>query len=403
MSFRRAALALLLFTVLLGGLAVGIHSLTQDNTLGIDYFVFWQAGRTTYLDHSSPYSLENDQRSQLAIIKRLAAPDENQMGFAYPPYALLPLFPVVLLPIDWSAAVWIAFLLLALSSAFLWAFPAGPRWVGPTFLFFYPVFFGLLLGNFAILVTALLLFLFGRYLPQNQPGPKWQIAAGIILAWLTIKPQFTWPFLVFFGLYGLRRRQWKFLAAAAASFAAFLALSFGLVPNWLTEWPASIARYIGYTQAWPISTFLLKEVLPLETAGWLTWVLAGLTLAISTGLIWRWWQNRLEHLPLVAWLALVGFWFHPHGTSYEHLAFLLPLAVWLCSRPRPRPAALAWWFSSLVVSWIAFAIARVIPAASEWPILFHLIWVISLFWSPNRVKILPKADTSAIIEKLKGA
>jgi hypothetical protein len=350
----------------------------------------------------SPYSDEIAQRVQWAVYKRLAAPEENQMAFANPPYALLPLYPLILLPFEWSSACWIAFLLLALVTGLILAFPNAPRWAGPSFLLFYPAFFGLLLGNFAVLIGTLLLLLFGRYLPQRQPAPGWQIAAGVVLAWLTIKPQFTWPYLLFFGLLGLRRRQWHLLAAAAGSFVLFAGVSFLLVPNWPVEWVERITRYIGYTQAWPISTFLLMQFIPLPLAEGLTALMVAAALALTAWLAWRWWQGRLPDLPLLAWLGLIGFWFHPRGTSYEHIAFLLPLILWACTHPRPRSAAvLAWWLSSLVVSWLVFFIAGSYPPASEWPILFHALWVAWLFAgekaAQNRLKILPKPGTSAII------
>ena len=133
----------------------------------------------------------------MAIFKRLARPGEDQLAFVYPPFALLVLYPLILLPFDWAQAVWIAFLLLALVTSFALAFPRAPRWVGISLLAFYPVFFGLILGNFAILIAALLVILLAKYLPREKPSAAWQIGAGILAGWLTVKPQFTWPFLLF--------------------------------------------------------------------------------------------------------------------------------------------------------------------------------------------------------------
>ena len=50
MTLRKGLLFLLVFAVLIAILAVGIHTLTQDNNLGTDFFIFWQAGRAAYLE-----------------------------------------------------------------------------------------------------------------------------------------------------------------------------------------------------------------------------------------------------------------------------------------------------------------------------------------------------------------
>jgi hypothetical protein len=378
MTLRNGLLFLLVFAALIAILAVGIHTLTQNNNLGTDFFIFWQAGRAAYLEHSSPYSDEIATRSQLAIFKRLARPDEDQLAFVYPPFALLALFPLILLPFDWAQAVWIATLLLALVTSFTMAYPRSPRWAGISFLAFYPVFFGLILGNFAILIGTLLVVLCGIYLAREKPSTAWQIGAGLLAGWLTVKPQFTWPFLLFLCLYALRQKHIKFLAVTAASFLLCLGASFLLAPNWPAEWLDRVTRYTAYNQAWLITTFLLKEILPLTLAIWLTAVLGAACLGISAWLGVLWWRGRLDALPLLAWLGFVGYLFHPRGASYEQLAFLLPLAWWLCNLQRPlSAAALGWWFASLVVSWVAFGVSVGVPlvSATEWPVLFHAVWI----------------------------
>jgi hypothetical protein len=381
MSIRKTVLFALVFLGLIGVLAFGIHTLTQGNNLGTDFYIFWQAGRATYLEHTSPYSDEIATRSQLAIFKRLAKPGEDQLAFVYPPYALLAILPVIALPFDWAQAVWIAFLLIALATAFALAYPHAPRWVGLSFLAFYPVFFGLILGNYAILIAALLVILFGLYLPQARPSTAWQLGAGVLCGWLTVKPQFTWPFLLFFGLYALKVKQWKFLAALAASFLVLIGVSFLLVPNWPDEWLARITKYTAYNQAFPIATFLLKDLFSLNVAAWLSAGLGLACAALTILLARRWWRGTLAPLPLIAWLGFVGYLFHPRGASYEQIAFLLPLALWACTAPRSWAVA-AWWIASLIVSWIAFGVSVSVPlvSATEWPVLFHVAWIGWVLW-----------------------
>ncbi len=391
MTLRKGLLFLLVFAALIAILAVGIHTLTQNNNLGTDFFIFWQAGRAAFLEHTSPYSDEIAIRSQLAILKHIARPGEDQLAFVYPPFALFVLYPLILLPFDWAQAVWIAFLLLALVTSFALAYPRAPRWVGISFLAFYPVFFGLILGNFAILIAALLVILLAKYLPREKPPAAWQIGAGILAGWLTVKPQFTWPFLLYFCLYALRQKHWRFLAALAACFLLFLGASFLLVPNWPVEWFDRITRYTAYNQAWLIATFLLKEILPVSLATWLTAGLGAVCLGLTAWLTVHWWRASLPALAMVAWLGFVGYLFHPRGASYEQLAFLLPLACWVCTALRPFSwAAFGWCIASLAVSWVAFGVSVGVPlvSATEWPVLFHAVWIGWFLWRSLKSRTL---------------
>ena len=176
MPFHRIALAVVLIPGS-AGRVIYWHalSLPKTTTSGTDFFIFWQSGRAVFLEHTSPYRDDLTIQNQLAIFKRLARPDEDHLTFAYPPFALLIILPFVFLPFEWAQAVWISLLILLLVSAFALAYPRAPTWVGISFLAFYPVFFGLILGNFVVLLTALLILLLGIYLPRERPTFIWQV------------------------------------------------------------------------------------------------------------------------------------------------------------------------------------------------------------------------------------
>jgi hypothetical protein len=378
MPFYRIALVVVLFLVLLGILSTGIHYFTQNNNLGTDFFIFWQSGRAVFLEHTSPYRDDLTVQSQLTIFKRLARPDEDHLTFAYPPFALLIILPFVFLPFEWAQAVWISLLILLLVSAFALSYPKAPKWVGISFLAFYQVFFGLILGNFVVLFTALLILLLGIYLPRERPTFIWQLLAGFFTAWLAAKLQFTWPFLLFLGLSGLRNRQWCYLVSAFISLVTLLMVSFLMVPNWPAEWFTNINLYAAYNQSWPIATYLIKQILQPETAVWVSVGLGVICLGITTWFILRWWYKSMNALTLLAWLGFVGYLFHPRGASYEQIAFLLPLVVWTCEYigTQWRPVY-GWWLVSLVVSWGAFFISMTtgLSIVNEIPLLFHSFWI----------------------------
>jgi hypothetical protein len=443
----KPGLLLALFLVLLAGLAFGIHTLTENNTPGSDFYVFWQAGRGFLLEHQSPYSEAFAQRSQLAVMKRLASPEEDQLGFAYPPFSILILLPLLWLPFDWAAAIWQAFLIASLLTAILLSAQRKSAWLAWLLLTFYPVFFGVILGNFAVLLGALLLLL-GQYLFEPDPDPKLQVLAGVATAWLLVKPQFTWFYVVILVLYAFVRRippaqvlqdpknlhredaknakrdkskrenavfhnkidscsffssslrslrlcgarffhlsyfnrggQRWFLGGFFGSAAFFGIVSFVIWPGWVGEWLAELGRYSVYNRTLPTLTILLQDWLPVPVALIGSGILLAGCLVLSARKLWQWWQGRFETLPLLAWAGLVILLIHPHGKSYEHIAFLFPLALWLCRHPRPFSLpVVAWWLGSWIVSWAAFLLAGSLQApgwaVSDWPVWVYAVWVL---------------------------
>ena len=382
----RLLLTLAVFLLLLGILSAGVHTYTRDNTLGTDFFICWQAGRGFLIDHTSPYSEEFALRSQLAVLKRPAAPGEDQLGFAYPPFSILILLPLLTLPFDWAAAVWLALLILGWVAAVFLITRRAPLWPGLLIAAFYPVFFGLILGNFVSLAAALLAVLAGRYLFAAKPSAALQIFAGIAAAWLLVKPQFSWLYVLILLLFAVRRRQWAFMLAAAGGALFFGLVSFWIWPTWPGEWLAEVNRYAAYNQTWPTLLILLADFLPQD------WTLAlggiGLVAVMAATLYYllRWWSGRLTLLPLLAWAGLAAYLVHPHGKSYEHLVFLVPLLVWICRHPRRLSLSVqAWWLGNLAASWLAFALSFSLPGLgglTEWPLLVYAAWVAWLWHQP---------------------
>jgi hypothetical protein len=367
-----------LFIILWGVFAFGIRTATQGNILGSDFFIFWNAGRAAIFERQNPYSDALSLQAQISVFKRPAAAGEDQLGFAYPPYALLAILPLLFLSFDWASAIWISLLTLLLVAAGAWAL-RGKQWVIPTFLLFYPTFFGVILGNFAVGLSAGLLLMFGMILRGQRWSRGMQISLGLLAGWMTIKPQFLWLFLFFIALYALREKLWWFLVCFSASVVGCVVVSFALVPNWLPFWLERLTKYTVYNQTLPVTEYLLGQVMPVQAANIASLILLIVLIGATMWMLWRWWRGKLAVIPLWAWLGLVVFLAHPHGASYEHLAFLLPLVVWAAGQAdwRSLPLNLFWW-GSLAVSWAAFFISKAAGApasAAEWPILFHLVWV----------------------------
>jgi hypothetical protein len=395
---RQILLLALVFLVVLALLSYGIHLLTQNNNLGSDYYIYYVAGHTLFIDHQNPYSDAVAAQVQLSVFKRLALPGEDQVGFAYPPYALLPALPTFWLPFDWGQAIWMALNLLALMSAIYLAFPKARKWAAVSFIFFFPVSFALILGNFNILVTSILILSYGILISNQNLARPTQVFLGVLLAWATVKPQFAWLFIALLLLVAVRKRFWPFLISFTVGMLMLLTFSFIVMPGWPQAWFERLTKYQVYLQTWLILTFFLKSFLSLGIAEMITWIAAVASLGISAWLYFQWWQGKLSDLVMVAWSGLLIFLFHPRGVSYEQITFLIPLLIWVCIvKPLPHLAVGIFWFGSLAASWVIFVVSR-LPGApntvSEWTFFLYIAWFAWLIF-PNIAHInRSQANTS---------
>ena len=189
------------------------------------------------------------------------------MAFAYPAYALFLIYPLVWLDFPTAQAIWMsANLMLVILLPFL-LLPRTPPITIITFLLFYPLTFGVLLGNFNI-PTAIAIFTFlACFVIRKQRGVPLQILAGLLLAWTLVKPQLSWLFLIFALLFILRERLWILLASLTSCSAAMLGLSFAIFPvDWPFQWLSRARAYTGYVQAEPVIQSFLKVFLPWNPA-----------------------------------------------------------------------------------------------------------------------------------------
>lgn len=370
----RFAQTFLFLTALFIALTVGIHTITRNNALGADFYTFWVAGRAA-LQGQNPYSAEVTLQSQLGILGRPAQPGEDQLAFAYPPYSLLTLLPILWLPFDWAQAAWLSCLLLALLTIWRISFRSAPAWLPVSLIFFYPVTFGLLLGNFSI-VLSLIFLTFYRFCIEKTPSPRTQVLYGILLAWTTIKPQFSWAFLLFALLVIFRRRLWPLLSGLFGGGLLWAGLGWLLAPNWPALWLQRLSEYAIYVQSRPVIT-LAFAFLPSSAQTGLLILSAALCLLISLWLGRAFFLNQRPAFHLFAWAGLVTFLFHLHGMAYEQVVFLLPFAIWAANTTRTRPRRM-WWGLLWLGGWVAFALGLSYAPADVWPIFLYLAWLIWL-------------------------
>jgi hypothetical protein len=360
-----------------------IHSASQKSVLGADFYTFWMAGKAAFQEHENPYSPGVTAEIQLGKLGRLAHAGEDQMAFAYPPYSLLLVLPTIFLSFDWASAAWLAFNVTALT-LLIFFLPARARSFLLSVFLFYPVFLNLVLGQFDLIAASGVIPFFGWMVSQGKTTPGVQVITAVLLAWATMKPQFIWLILGFILLYALREKFRVFLITFLVSLGTFLLFSFLLVPSWISDWTRQVQAYTQYVQGRPTIIEFLLPFLPKQTAYLVSGVIFAFFLVITLVLLVRWWRNELHWLKVAAWLGMVTYLFHLHGISYEQVIFILPLILWVATREKwNSPAVLFFWGTSLVYSWVAFALGIHSIAIDRSPVLLNLLWVGWLLRKPR--------------------
>ena len=220
-----------------------------------DLYPRWLGARELLLRHRDPYSPELTREIQAGYYGRPLDPSrpndpEDRQAFAYPVYVVFLLaptitlrFPVVQVGFRWflialvllSVVLWLRILRWKLSPAALAA--ACILTLGS-----FQVLQGLKLQQLSLfvsgLIAACLLSLVNGHL----------VAAGILLALVTIKPQLVallivWLFFWSLGRWKERRNLvWSFLASMGVLFAA----SFYILPGWMQEFWRAAHAYRNY-------------------------------------------------------------------------------------------------------------------------------------------------------------
>ncbi len=399
-TWLRVSLAVGLFFLAVFLLAVVLQRTFAAVIPGEDLYVFWSAGRALQAGQN-PYTPEVTAAIQMGIYGHTLQPGQDPMHFAYPPYSLFPIWPLLGLTFDWVEAFWLSFNLLLGGLVLRLTLPRAPAIFLPWIFFAYPFAFGLILGNFAILIAIILLFYLGRFWLQDQPSPHSPQAQaqnrletrhglesfvfGLLLAWTTGKPQLSWFFLLLVALRALRRREVPLLAGFTAGLMILLGLSFALLSDWPASWLSQLSAYARLNTARSPLEDYLAVILPSAwlhaalVAGWL------ILLAGSLVWLWRWRQGRLDPFFLLAWVGMVTFLVNPSGRAYDQLPYLIPMILsinraTLLQSPPDKTWQLAFGaavLASILLSWTLFALSRgPFPAAADrWLFLFFLAWL----------------------------
>lgn len=371
-------LAILLIILIWGMLAISIHQIFQDQMIGIDYMFYWHAGRVLIEEHGDIYSPEVGAQNQLWIYGRPALPGEDDLNFAYPLYILFLPLPFLFLRYDWSQAFWMATNLIVVITIGMFFFPKAPKWIALTFLFFYPIYFTLIIGNTALLIGLFFIIAFDYLFFKKEYSPKIEFVLGILMAFTTGKPQMIWLFLILILYKCLVSKRWYLIYGFGITFLFMNIISFALYPSWPINWIQNTLNYSKEGGIAPALIWYLSAFLPELAAFKVYLALFLITLPVTAYLFWKWKNSKIDSLCLITYAAFITNLFDPSSLTPDKISLLIPIFLWANYHPSLKSVKVTWIFGILLTN-IAFIIGQVTQyklAVDMLPLLFFLPWMI---------------------------
>jgi hypothetical protein len=222
-----------------------------------DLYPRWLGARELLLHHRNPYSDAITSEIQQGYYGRAldsSRPNDptDQQGFAYPLYVVFVLAPVIGLPFPVVHALFYCLLgLLSAATVLLWLRVLDWRltlW-GMTIslaltLGSFPVVQALRLQQLTLLVAALLAA------SAACVACEYLFLGGAFLALATIKPQLSWPLLVWLLLwvFGNWRKRKSFLLGFTVVMTSLLIASEVVLPGWVQMFIHAVGEYRRYAQ-----------------------------------------------------------------------------------------------------------------------------------------------------------
>jgi hypothetical protein len=299
-----------------------------------DYICYWAAGRLLVAGES-PYDVTRQTE-----IQHECGWDKQKNGlgsfdflpFYYPPWFAM--LCAALMPAGYTGGRIVWFVLnadLILATAYLLhrAVPGLPATIPlvsvPIFIFSVVT---VILGQTTPLVLFLVVAVW-RLLDSHHDR-----SAGLLLSWLTIKPQLTVLVIAGVLIWAARRRRWGVVLGFSASLAVLGLLSSLLIPGWLGQMLAAPRQTPPPTESFPwIGTtwFLL-----LKSAGLGSWSLWSLYALVAVPLLVAVLRTALAaERPLFDTLALgllAACIAAPYGRHYDFPVLLIPMLVLIGTR-----------------------------------------------------------------------
>lgn len=255
-----------------------------------DLYPRWFGARELLLHGRDPYGPDVTREIQQGYYGRPLDPTrtydpKDQQGFAYPIYVIFCLAPTVHLPFA-LIQKWFFWILLGavIITVPLWLRmlhwslppPAALAMVALT-LGSLPVVEGLKLQQLTLIVAPLLA------ISVMLLVSDWPVAAGILLAVSTIKPQLVWLLLLWLMIWTFAdwRRRYRWAVSFLLTMMMMIAASEWYLPHWIPRFLGAVRQYRDYTDT---ASVLDTLVAPLWAS--LLWILIAATALCVC------WKNR---------------------------------------------------------------------------------------------------------------
>lgn len=261
------------------------HSRPRGNLS--DLYQHWVAARELLLNGNNPYSPDVTREIQQGYYGRPPNParigDPRDQRFAYPVFVIVFLAPTVHLPFEIvrKGFSWVL-LCLTITTIPLWLrmlrWPAS-LWAQASMVVFtigsLAVMQGLKLQQMTLLVAALVAIGLAL-LVSDCP-----FAAGIVLAFATIKPQLVWLLLLWLMVWTLAdwSRRYRWAASFLITMVILCAASEWYLPHWIPRFFEAMREYPTYTDA----VSALDKLVP---APW-SWISSALAVAATAYIGWK--------------------------------------------------------------------------------------------------------------------
>ena len=346
-----------------------------------DLYPRWLGARELLLHGRDPYSPEITREIQAGYYGRpleAGRPGEptDQQAFAYPVYVVFLLAPTVGLPFSVVQTAFFWFLLaLTTTSVALWLMlmnwrPSRSIAAALTLLTLgsFAVIQGLKLQQLTLLVSGLIA------LSAALLSRGYLFLAGVLMAFVTIKPQLAIPIAGWFLIWALSNweSRSRYVAGFGATSVLFLAASQWFLPGWIARFRDGVVAYRSYTGGG-------GSVLDTLITPALGRPLAGLILLVLAFLCWR--SRKASQLqPEFAWTTALVLTATvvviPMMAVYNHILLLPGILILLRQLPQL-------WRSSPVSRAIVLASIAIIA----WPwVGATTLMVSSAFASPDQIQ-----------------
>lgn len=212
------------------------------------------------------------------------------------------------------------------------------------------------------------------------------VAAGVVLALLTIKPQLTLLLIVALLGWTARQRRWGLWRGAAVAAALLLVASTAAFPGWLPSMleatrvtPMPTAYYPGLGTTWYTTLGALGLSGPLLVVAYMT-VAMPLLLALAKAVVRE--ERCLEDIVGLALLA--PFFVVPYARPYDYPVLLVPALTLMGSRLSGLPRAM------LAGTLLVLPSLHIVRLAADYatPVVGVLRPEFTYFWIPLLVALL---------------